>query len=163
MLTLCWMLCPPRSYFVVTERTLEESLIFMKNARGFPIPFVGRTKELVDITANLVNPDCRLLTLTGLGGSGKTRLAIEAATVVAAHFPYGTMFVALQPLLRSELLISTIAQAIGLTFYGDGEPQEQLLNYLHDKTLLMLLDNYEHVLDGAVLVSIILANFTVDI
>src|SRR6266542_4974472 len=123
----------------------------------YPIPFVGRTKELADITARLVNPDCRLLTVTGLGGSGKTRLAIEAATTVAPHFPQGTVFVALQPLTRSDLLVPTIAQAVGLTSYSEGDLHQQLLDYLHDKTLLLLLDNFEHVLDGATLVSTILA------
>ncbi len=124
---------------------------------GYPIPFVGRTKEVADITARLVNPDCRLLTVTGLGGSGKTRLAIEAATTVAAQFPHGTVFVGLQPLTRSDLLVPTIAQAVGVTFYGEGEPQDQLLDFLHDKTLLLILDNFEHVLDGAALVNTILA------
>jgi len=74
-----------------------------------PIPFVGRTKELADITARLVDPDCRLLTVTGLGGSGKTRLAIEAASTVAFHFPHGAVFVGLQPLTRSDLLVPAIA------------------------------------------------------
>src|SRR5207237_8639640 len=119
---------------------------------GYPIPFVGRTKELADITARLVSPECRLLTLTGLGGSGQTRLAIEAAHTVAPQFPHGAVFVALQPLTRSDLLVPTIAQAVGLTFYGEGESQNQLLDYLHEKTLLLILDNFEHVLDGAALV-----------
>jgi len=124
---------------------------------GYSNPFVGRTQELADITARLVDPDCRLLTLTGLGGSGKTRLAIEAATTVAPHFSHGTVFVALQPLTRSDLLVPTIAQAVGLTSYSEGDLHQQLLDYLHDKTLLLLLDNFEHVLDGAALVSTILA------
>src|SRR6266540_1725309 len=125
---------------------------------GYSIPFVGRTKEVADITARLLNPECRLLTLTGLGGSGKTRLAIEAANTAAAHFPHGTVFVPLQPLTRSNLLVPTIAQALGVTFYGEGEPQDQLLDYLHDKTLLLILDNFEHLLDGAALVSAMLAS-----
>ncbi|MEP7188612.1 MAG: tetratricopeptide repeat protein, partial [Roseiflexaceae bacterium] len=124
---------------------------------GYLIPFVGRTNELADITARLVDPECRLLTLTGLGGSGKTRLAIEAATVVAARFPHGTIFVGLQSLTRSDLLVPTIAQAVGLTSYSEGDLQPQLLDYLRDKTLLLILDNFEHVLDGATFVTTMLA------
>lgn len=115
---------------------------------GNPIPFVGRTKELADITARLVDPDCRLLTVTGLGGSGKTRLAIEAASTVAFHFPHGAVFVGLQPLTRSDLLVPAIAQAVGLTSYSEGDLQPQLLDYLREKDLLLILDNFEHVLDG---------------
>ena len=91
----------------------------------YPIPFVGRTQELADITARLLNPECRLLTLTGLGGSGKTRLAIEAATTLAPQFSQGAVFVGLQSLTRSDLLVPTIAQALGITFYGEGEPQQR--------------------------------------
>jgi predicted ATPase/DNA-binding CsgD family transcriptional regulator len=125
---------------------------------GHAISFVGRTKELEEVTARLADPACRLLTIIGLGGSGKTRLAIEAANSITLQFPHGIVFVALQPLTRSDLLVSTIAQAVGLTFYGEGEPHEQLLDYLRDKILLLILDNFEHVLDRVELVSTILAS-----
>src|SRR5262245_28018114 len=81
---------------------------------GYPTPFVGRTKELTDITERLENPECRLLTLTGLGGSGKTRLALEAANIAASQFTQGVIFVGLQPISRSELLVPAIALALGL-------------------------------------------------
>jgi predicted ATPase/DNA-binding CsgD family transcriptional regulator len=125
---------------------------------GYSIPFVGRAQELADISTRLLNSECRLLTLTGLGGSGKTRLAIQAAATVALQFPNGAVFVALQPLSRSDLLVPTIAQAVGLTFSGEADPQQQLLDYFHDKALLLLLDNYEHLLDGVTLVTTILAS-----
>ena len=85
-------------------------------AFGYANPFVGRTQELEDITARLLNAECRLLNVTGLGGSGKTRLAIEAANTTAAQLAHGAVFVPLQPLKLSNLLVPTIAQALGVTF-----------------------------------------------
>src|SRR3982751_594557 len=96
-----------------------------QDVSGYSTPFVGRAKEYADITTRLLSPDCRLLTLTGLGGSGKTRLAIEAATTIAAQFQHGMVFVALQPIPRGDLLLSAIAQAVGVTFYGEDESQDQ--------------------------------------
>jgi predicted ATPase/DNA-binding CsgD family transcriptional regulator len=122
-----------------------------------PNPFIGRKAELMDICTRLENPECRLLTITGLGGSGKTRLALEVAQTVSGQFQHGVVFVALQPVARSELLISTLAQAIGFTFYGDEAPDTQLFNFLHEKSYLLVLDNFEHLLDGAVLLSRLLA------
>ena len=126
-------------------------------AFGYSNPFVGQAQEIAEITARLLNPDCRLLIVTGLGGSGKTRLAIEAANITVAQFAHGAVFVPLQPLTLSNLLVPTIAQALGMTFYGDGETHQQLLDYLHNKTLLIILDNFEHVLDSAAFVSDMLA------
>ena len=130
--------------------------VLKERARGYSTPFVGRKTELADLGARLTDPDCRLLTLTGLGGCGKTRLAQEAAAAVAGRFADGATFVALQPIPRPDLIVSAIAQALGLVFYGDA-PYEQLAAFLSSKTMLLVLDNFEHLLDGAALLSDLLA------
>ncbi|MBZ0289245.1 MAG: AAA family ATPase, partial [Anaerolineae bacterium] len=119
-------------------------------------PFVGRHTELADVSTRLEGAECRLLTLTGLGGSGKTRLAVEAARALAPGFRHGAVFVGLQQLTRSDLIVHSIAQAVGLTLYSEAEPETQLLNFLREKSLLLLLDNFEHLVSGAALVSTIL-------
>lgn len=120
-------------------------------------PFIGRARELADVSERLATKECRLLTLTGLGGCGKTRLAIEAAGAAATYFPDGTVFVPLQPIPRGDLLLSAIAQAVGLILYSEDAPHEQLFAHLRVKRLLLILDNFEHLLDGAPLVSALLA------
>jgi hypothetical protein len=111
-------------------------------ASQFPIqasPFFGRTQSLSDVRACLANPDCRLLTLTGTGGCGKTRLATQAAEASLTLFPHGVYFVGLQSLSAGELLVSTIAYALDISFYGATPPQQQLYERLHDKSLLLIL------------------------
>ncbi|MCB0191761.1 MAG: alpha/beta fold hydrolase [Anaerolineae bacterium] len=120
-------------------------------------PFVGREKELAEVQKLLVDtPECRLLTLTGPGGIGKTRLALETAAQALSHFPHGVYFVPLAPLDAAEALISTLAESIDLRFYGEEAPQQQLLNYLRRKHMLLVMDNFEHILSGVALVSEIL-------
>jgi predicted ATPase/DNA-binding NarL/FixJ family response regulator len=109
--------------------------------------FVGREVELAEITHLLSEPSCRLLTLTGPGGIGKTRLAIEVARQTS--FSNGAYFVALQPLTSPDFIISTIAASLNYTFFGEQEPKTQLLNYLREQSLLLVLDNFEHLLEGA--------------
>lgn len=125
-------------------------------ASGRATPFVGRTKEHAELRERLLQPDCRLLTVTGLGGSGKTRLALEAAATVANQFAHGSVFVALQSIPRADLLVSVIAQALGVLLYGEHDSFQQLLAYLIDKHLLLILDNLEHLLDAAPLISSLL-------
>jgi predicted ATPase/DNA-binding CsgD family transcriptional regulator len=118
--------------------------------------FVGRADDVVDVVALLADPACRLLTLVGPGGIGKTRLAIQAAAEAQRYFEDGVCFVALQPVSSTDFLVPTLADALHLTFYGPESPRTQLLDRLHPKELLLVLDNFEHLLDGVALLTAIL-------
>ncbi len=123
-----------------------------------PTTFVGRTEELREIALRMADPACRLLTLMGPGGMGKTRLALQAAAEHVEAFPNGVFFVPLAELSAPEQLVSGIAEALRITFYQRDAPRSQLLNYLREKRLLLVLDNFEHILEGALLVADILAH-----
>lgn len=109
---------------------------------------VGRERELHQLTECLAAPNCRLLTLTGLGGIGKTRLALQAAQEHTTVFLQGVYFVPLNALSSAEFLAATIADALGLSFSGEAAPQTQLLNYLREKEMLLVLDSFEHLLSS---------------
>lgn len=115
--------------------------------------FIGRENEIREITGLLLDPHCRLLTLLGPGGMGKTRLAIQAATLAAAEFAHDAHFVNLQPTPTPAALLLAIADAIGLPLGGPTPPDTQLLTYLQQKELLLVLDNFEHLVDGADILS----------
>jgi predicted ATPase/DNA-binding SARP family transcriptional activator len=136
-------------------------------------PFIGRQTDLAQIAARLNDPACRLLTIVGPGGMGKTRLAIQAAQTILvakpttqidpksdiphAKFADGVFFVALVGVATHDLLVPTIATALDFTFYGSGDPKAQLLDYLKARSLLLVMDNCEHLLAGIELVSDLLA------
>jgi predicted ATPase len=121
-----------------------------------PTPFIGREQELTDLNDLLTDPTCRLLTIIGPGGIGKTHLAVETARLAVAHFTDGVYFVSLAPLESTDSLIPTIAEALNFSFYEGANPQQQLFDYLRSKTMLLILDNFEHLLTGANLVTQIL-------
>lgn len=110
-------------------------------------PFIGREAELTRLGRMLQDPQCRLMTIAGLGGIGKSRLAVEAASRHADLFPDGVFFVPLASLNSPSFLVPAIADVINLRFQGKAEPRLQLLEYLGDKELLLVLDNAEHLLD----------------
>jgi predicted ATPase len=125
------------------------------------VPFVGRERELGQLSELLADPACRLLTLVGPGGSGKSRLAVEAASGLTDHFAHGVHFVPLAPVESVDAIVATIAQALGFPFApaegsAQAEPQQQLLDYLHGKHVLLLIDNFEHLLEGAGVITDIL-------
>jgi predicted ATPase/DNA-binding SARP family transcriptional activator len=120
--------------------------------------FVGRDEELERVQALLQDQTgCRLLTLLGPGGVGKTRLAIEAASRLAPVFPQGVYYASLAAIGNPEGLLPAIAEALGVVFSGPADPQKQLLSYLRNRKLLLVLDNFENVLPAAGLLSEMLA------
>jgi predicted ATPase len=115
-------------------------------------PLIGREQQEREITALLLRPKVRLLTLTGTAGIGKTRLAQKVATDLIEVFTHGVCLVQLAPISDSDLVVPTIAQTLGL------RDVESLKAFLRDKPLLLLLDNFEQALEAApALVELLLA------
>jgi predicted ATPase/DNA-binding XRE family transcriptional regulator len=112
-------------------------------------PLVGREQDLKEVAGFLSRPEVRLLTLTGVGGVGKTRLAIEAAREATELFPDGVAFVGLAPLSNAELIVPTVARSLDLRETDGRTPREALHAHLREKHLLLVLDNFEHVLEAA--------------
>lgn len=113
--------------------------------------FVGRDHEIVDIAQLLQSS--RLITLTGSGGSGKTRLALEAGAKQVRAFTHGACFVALAPVRRAEDIVPAIANALDVRESPETPILDSVKRFLANKSLLLVLDNFEHVLDGATAVS----------
>jgi len=121
-------------------------------------PLIGREIELAALRQKLEDPQCRLVTLTGMGGIGKTRLAIESANALKEKFTDGAGFVALAGLNSPAFLVSAITDALHLNLAGSQDPQMQLLNSLRVKELLLVLDNAENILPEVGLISEMLKN-----
>jgi len=116
--------------------------------------FVGRDTELQE--AEKLLDQTRLLTILAPGGTGKTRLAIQAAADATSEYPDGAFFISLAEVRQTGDILQTIAESIGIAFSSDEEPLSQLLKYLANKQQLLVFDNFEHVVDSASLISEIL-------
>jgi predicted ATPase len=119
--------------------------------------FIGRVKEVTAIQALLLREGVRLVTLTGPGGTGKTRLSLQVAEAVLDHFIDGVFFVSLAEIQGPEQVIPKIAKQLEVREGGSQPLIENLKDYLHDKSLLLLLDNFEQIIPAAPLVSELLA------
>jgi predicted ATPase/class 3 adenylate cyclase len=129
-------------------RTLD---IIPNNLPDQMTPFIGRRAEIADAIRLLDR--VRLLTLTGPGGTGKTRLALQIAAEVSHRYSDGAFFAGLSPVSDVDVVPSVILGSLGLSASGDESPRERLLAELGDKRLLLVLDNFEHILEAADLVA----------
>jgi DNA-binding SARP family transcriptional activator/predicted ATPase len=167
---------PDEQLLVNRKPVVEPSQIVNRhNLPAQPTPFVGRAAEMVAITRTLGDPGCRLLTLVGPGGIGKTRLALQLAQTILDYgdrgrtfeildskpsptkngpkskiqnlkFQHGIFFVPLAAVSTPSAVVSAIASAMNFTFYSNVPPRYHLLAYLQEKAVLLVLDNFEHLL-----------------
>jgi predicted ATPase/DNA-binding CsgD family transcriptional regulator len=121
-------------------------------------PLVGREREVAEICTLLQRPEVRLLTLTGIGGVGKTRLGIAVASALLDAFVDGVYFVPLAPISDADRVLPAVAEALGLRVVGNQSLLEQLQAAFEDRHLLLLLDNFEQVLVAAPVLADLLAS-----
>ena len=153
-------------------RELERSILNQDTAvepppRGAPAPpanipvpataFVGRERELAELAALLRRGGTRLLTLTGAGGSGKTRLALRVAETCAAEYRDGTWFAAFADIADPELIAPTICQTLELGEVAGLAPARRLEQWLGERRVLLVLDNLEQLADGSAVLAMLLS------
>lgn len=127
---------------------------------AFDDGFVGRTVELRQIAAMLSKDDCRLLCVTGPGGVGKTTLARRVIDELAGSFVDGAAFVPLEDIAEIGELGGQLARELDIPLSGSGDPIEQVIGYLRDRQMLLVLDNFEHLAAGASILERLLAGCT---
>jgi predicted ATPase/class 3 adenylate cyclase len=118
--------------------------------------FIGRESELAALHSLLSDSHNRLITILAPGGMGKTRLALETASQMVQVFPQGIYFIGLDRITSAELIVDSVAEVLPIFLASNEDPKSRILEYLRDKTILLVMDNFEHVLDGATFVQEIL-------
>jgi predicted ATPase/class 3 adenylate cyclase len=118
--------------------------------------FIGRETELASLNTLLSDSRNRLITLVAPGGMGKTRLSLEAAGQMIQMFPQGIYFVALDRITSADMIVQAVAEVLPISLASNEDPKSRVVDYLRDKAILLVMDNFEHVLDGATFVQDIL-------
>jgi predicted ATPase/class 3 adenylate cyclase len=135
-------------------RTLDT---YRNNLPLQPTPLIGREKEVAEVCERLSRPEVRLLTLTGAGGTGKTRLGFQAAAELTEKVEDGVFFVPLAAIRDPQLVVPAVAGTLGVKEAGGQPLLESLEGYLGEKRMLLLVDNFEQVLEGAPVVTELLS------
>ncbi len=112
-------------------------------------PFIGREAEIAALMSLIRDPANRLISLLAPGGMGKTRLALEVAVRIGSEFQQGAAFIALNAVSAPEQMVSTVASAVGVTLSGQVDPRQQLLEHFRRRQVLLIFDNFEHLLEAA--------------
>src|ERR687889_428510 len=157
-------LSSPEHVFQITASGLRSEFPPLKtldirrnNLPAQPTPLVGRERELEEVLTLLRSSHVRLLTLTGPGGTGKTRLGLQAAAELTDEFEDGVFFVALSAVADPTLVAPAITRTLGLTESGNQPAEELLEGYLRDRQVLLVMDNFEQVLESASLLDALLS------
>jgi predicted ATPase/serine/threonine protein kinase len=148
---------PSREHLAEAEPLSNQLNVRFHNLPAQLTSLIGRAQEIQAVCALLRQPEVRLVTLTGTGGVGKTRLGLQVATDLLDDFPDGVCFVPLAPTRDPDLVVATIAQTLGIQEAGGQSFSDLLHAYLQDKQLLLLLDNFEQVATAAPRLSDLLA------
>ena len=155
-------LSEPQHLFQLCGDGLREDFPPLKSLGGYftnlptdPSPLFGRQRELAELVESLA--ERRLVTLTGPGGTGKTRLALQVGAEALDRFPGGVFFCDLAPLSDPALVAATVAQALGLREQPGSTDEETVATYVGERVLLLVLDNFEQLLDAAPVVARLLA------
>ena len=127
-------------------RTLD---VYRNNLPPQPTSLIGREKEVSEVCERLSRPDVKLLTLTGAGGTGKTRLGLQAAAELTQHFEDGVYFVSLAAIRDPQLVVGAVAGTLGVKEAGGQPLLVSLEDYLREKHILLMVDNFEHLLEAA--------------
>jgi hypothetical protein len=135
-------------------RTLDA---YRNNLPLQPTPLIGREKEVAEVCERLSRPEVRLLTLTGAGGPGKTRLGLQAAAELTQDFEDGVFFVSLAAMRDPQHVLPEVAGTLGVKEAGGQPLLESLQDFLGEKRMLLLVDNFEQVLEAAPMVSELLS------
>jgi predicted ATPase/DNA-binding XRE family transcriptional regulator len=133
-----------------TPISIPDQSASCNNLPVLPTPLIGRIHELEEINRLLQDAGCRLLTLIGPGGIGKTRLAMEAASQIQDKFSDGVVFIPFASVNSSRFIVPVIADSVGFAFQSENriDPKLQLFSFLKEKQMLLLVDNIEHLLNG---------------
>jgi predicted ATPase/class 3 adenylate cyclase/Tfp pilus assembly protein PilF len=153
-------ICRPERLYQVSYPGMPVSFPSLKTLDVIPnnLPvqltsFVGRRDELTELEKLLVEGDIRLITLTGPGGTGKTRLSLQLGAELLDHFPDGVWFVDLSVLREVASLDAEIVKALNFPFRPGASAKQVLIDYLRYKRCLLVLDNFEHLMDGVILIA----------